>query len=212
MRERDQGAVASPIETDNVRTLTDGVNNPGLSSYADTDPLRLIPLYRDFSSVSVEDDGTPKNEVTFPVLLGLILATGRYEDSIIWLPHGRAFRIHDREKFRAEVLLHFFSTSSFDCFMARAREYGFQQIEGVDITLYHEVRIIFCVKASRQCFPNKFDTFINHISRMSSSSVPTDVHSISSLALLQDGAERDGWYRRRRSLAPVAQLPHGDHM
>jgi len=140
---RVQDAVAPSIGADNELTLTDDVNNLMLSPYADTDPLLAIPLYKDLSAVSIEDIEVPKSKENFPfpVLLGLILATGRYKDSIIWLPHGRAFRIHDREKFLAEVLPQFFSTSSFGRFMAWARAYGFQQMEAVNITLYHEMFI-----------------------------------------------------------------------
>lgn len=92
--------------------------------------------YTDYASSSIKDDnpaaegGIPRddresfwsNDSNFPFQLHYILHELEKEgkaDIISWLPHGRGFRVHDKERFVTEVLATWFRQHKFTSFQVR---------------------------------------------------------------------------------------------
>lgn len=70
----------------------------------------------------------------FPSLLHTVLEEAEekgYDDVCGWLPHGRGFRIHSKQRFISEVLdRHFRNQSHFTSFQRQLNLYGIRKIEG----------------------------------------------------------------------------------
>ena len=107
-----EGSAHSSIELiqlskENI-TSTEFDNENDLSPYLGAEyQLSEVRSYRDLSSITFCDVAhiatDSQNQLNFPVLLHHILSSRKYDSSIMWLPHGRAFVITDREKFFSEV-------------------------------------------------------------------------------------------------------------
>jgi hypothetical protein len=89
----------------------------------------------------------PGAQNSFPVLLHYLLSKQMFNDSIMWLPHGRAFVISDRVKFCDNVCPLIFHTNRYEVFIESIKKYGFQQVRLNNghlteplAALYHEVR------------------------------------------------------------------------
>jgi hypothetical protein len=110
-----------------------------------------VPFYRDMSRVSCNDMAIivtdPGAQNSFPVLLHHLLSKQMFNDSIMWLPHGRAFVISDRGKFCDNVCPLIFHTNRYEIFIESIKKYGFQQVQLDNghlteplAAFYHEVR------------------------------------------------------------------------
>lgn len=80
-------------------------------------------------------------KLNFPTKLHLILSNPEYDDIICWLPHGRAWRVQQQDRFEAEVLPKFFHHSKFTSFSRQVTGWGFTRIaSGRDFgAYYHEL-------------------------------------------------------------------------
>ena len=96
--------------------------------------------YRDLSMLTDEEavahikykTMVGRNKALFPVKLHKVIQnTERYGFSTIisWLPHGRAFKIHDDDAFLEKVMPHFFFQSRMSSFTAQLKMYGFHRIK-----------------------------------------------------------------------------------
>jgi HSF-type DNA-binding len=68
---------------------------------------------------------------TFPLKLQRILdklETENSVDIISWLPHGRAFRLHDVSRFVTELMPQFFNQTKYSSFQRQLHMYNFQRI------------------------------------------------------------------------------------
>jgi len=110
-----------------------------------------VPFYRDMSRVSCNDMAIivtdPGAQNSFPALLHYLLSKQMSNDSIMWLPHGRAFVIIDRVKFCDNICPVIFHTNRYEVFIESIKKYGFQQVrlDNGHLTeplaaFYHEVR------------------------------------------------------------------------
>lgn len=98
--------------------------------------MLIMTEYTDYASSSIKDDnpaaegGIPRddresfwsNDSNFPFQLHYILHELEKEgkaDIISWLPHGRGFRVHDKERFVTEVLATWFRQHKFTSFQVR---------------------------------------------------------------------------------------------
>jgi hypothetical protein len=109
--------------------------------------------YPDFSLVTDEEamkyiteQGKGKRKKssaeTFPKKLHKIVERSEidgYSDIINWLPHGRAFMIHDAKKFNSDILSKYFYLSQFASFKRQLKIYGFRKItlDGHDKGAYY---------------------------------------------------------------------------
>lgn len=91
----------------------------------------ILTSYRDMSRVSCNDLAIcvidPAAKHRFPVLLHHLLFRSDFDDSIEWLPHGRAFVITDRSRFCANVCPLIVNSDRYEVFIENIEEYGFQQ-------------------------------------------------------------------------------------
>eukprot|EP00563_Minutocellus_polymorphus_P003415 CAMPEP_0181040000 /NCGR_PEP_ID=MMETSP1070-20121207/10801_1 /TAXON_ID=265543 /ORGANISM="Minutocellus polymorphus, Strain NH13" /LENGTH=450 /DNA_ID=CAMNT_0023117953 /DNA_START=248 /DNA_END=1600 /DNA_ORIENTATION=- len=106
--------------------------------------------YTDFSNLKPEDmRGASKKvsglrgrrEPSFVVKLHSILTNPAFEDIISWLPHGRAWRVHQRGAFEEHVMRLYFRHGKHSSFMRQVNGWGFQRIfQGPDYGgYYHEL-------------------------------------------------------------------------
>lgn len=104
------------------------------------------PTYIDFSTVKTEDvyplfGGTnASKDITFALRLHHILSNPDLEHIISWLPHGRAWRIHQKQIFEREVIPTYFHHCRFTSFMRQVSGWGFRRVtSGNDSNAYfHE--------------------------------------------------------------------------
>ena len=141
----DTTVICNSIDEDDTLSLYLGVENTSNLSNSE------FPSYREMSSVSCNDIAVlvidPSAQNNFPVLLHHLLSESKHNDSIMWLPHGRAFVIIDKDNFCASACPLITDTNSYDVFIECIERYGFQQVQlhnGHDTeplaTFYHEVR------------------------------------------------------------------------
>lgn len=75
----------------------------------------------------------------FPIKLHHCLAETKkegLEHIVSWMPHGRAFKVHDKDAFVKSILPCFFSQSSYESFQRQLNLYNFTRITGGKAT-YH---------------------------------------------------------------------------
>jgi len=110
-------------------------------------------IYRDFSQQPDEDVLSSLNislrqkpvTETFPIKLHKILERSDidgYSDVVSWLPHGRAFKIHNAKAFVSQVMPHYFYISKITSFVRQLSIYGFRKVsrKGIDKgAYYHEL-------------------------------------------------------------------------
>lgn len=73
------------------------------------------------------------NNAAFPIKLHLCLTEIKkagLEHIVSWMPHGRAFKVHDKDAFVKSVLPRFFSQSSYESFQRQLNLYDFTRITG----------------------------------------------------------------------------------
>lgn len=98
--------------------------------------------YRDFSRY-VEDGGElikhKKSGNNFPARLHQILSDPAHAGAITWMPHGRAWRIVDKEKLVAEVIPSFYVCKKYESFTRQLNGWGFKRLHqhGPDFGCYY---------------------------------------------------------------------------
>jgi hypothetical protein len=124
----------SPIvSTVSLPHKEDVVNSINMATPAFSDPASSCdPLF----------GNAPGQQVSFPLKLQRILDKLEAEgntDVISWLPHGRAFIVHDSHRFVSELMPHWFNQSKYSSFQRQLHMYNFQRITapGRDKGAYH---------------------------------------------------------------------------
>jgi len=76
----------------------------------------------------------------FPQRLMELLNEPSNHDAIIWLPHGKAFQIIDRQKFSSKVLPKYFRKTKYASFTRKLNRWNFSRVaQGPDLgAYYHE--------------------------------------------------------------------------
>lgn len=84
---------------------------------------------------------TNLDALSFPRKLHIILSTPEYQDIICWLPHGRAWRIQQRERLVSDILPKFFQHQKYSSFSRQVYGWGFHRItSGADYnSFFHEL-------------------------------------------------------------------------
>lgn len=87
------------------------------------------------SDCSQASNGDTKNRIginpTFPALLHSILEHAEdegYSEVVSWQPHGRAFLVHDQERFVKEIMTSHFRQTRFSSFQRQLSLYGFLRL------------------------------------------------------------------------------------
>lgn len=68
-----------------------------------------------------------EKEATFPVKLHQILSNADYADVVVWLPHGRSWKVLDRPAFEARVLPLYFRHGRYASFARQVSAWGFRR-------------------------------------------------------------------------------------
>lgn len=106
--------------------------------------------YHDYSHITPEDENffgsslkEPHNgaSIAFPVVLHRLLADATeegFEHIISWQPHGRAFIVHDHERFVDQVMARYTRMSLYSSFQRQLSLYGFLRLtKGPDSGAYY---------------------------------------------------------------------------
>ncbi|CAJ1970468.1 unnamed protein product [Cylindrotheca closterium] len=93
------------------------------------------------ASLSNESGSSSSTAHNFPFKLHQILSTPEFNDIICWLPHGRAWRVQQQDRFESEVLPKFFQHNKYSSFYRQVYGWGFHRIlSGPDFnSFYHEL-------------------------------------------------------------------------
>ena len=84
-------------------------------------------------TATTSTSSSSKVMTTFPYKLYETLHDKRSESSIKWLPHGRAFCIHNKEVFTTHVMPRYFKATKMRSFQRQLNLWGFKRIvSGVD--------------------------------------------------------------------------------
>jgi len=97
------------------------------------------PAYNNCAAYSTIDSesGNQGQARTFPLRLHKILSNPEYQDCIVWLPHGRAWRIVNKTQFEKKVIPHHFRHARYASFMRQVNGWGFNRVtEGPDHNSY----------------------------------------------------------------------------
>ena len=84
-----------------------------------------------------------RKEPTFPMKLHQMLSDPDAEGVIVWLPHGRAWKLVKADQFERVLLPRYFDHGNISSFMRQVNGWDFRRVvKGVDEqSYYHEVRI-----------------------------------------------------------------------
>ena len=103
---------------------------------------QVSTAYRNYSHMALEKQGPSTS--SFPSKLHRILSSPVFTSIIVWMPHGRSWRLLKPKIFEEEVIPLFFRHSSLSSFMRQVSGWGFRRVnKGTDTgSFYHEV-IVF---------------------------------------------------------------------
>lgn len=124
-----------------------------------TSGMKVDHTYRDYSHVTAgtpieeikyEDNtagatmpgGTRGTDSNFPAKLHHILSQPGLAHIITWLPHGRSWRLVDRQAFLSQIMPNYFSHSNYASFARQVNGWGFKRLsrKGTDYgSYYHEL-------------------------------------------------------------------------
>ncbi len=118
-----------------------------MSTYYDNDdefsrPRYTDHTYREFSTY-IERGGKidkhKKSDRNFPALLHIMLSDEQYSHIISWMPHGRAWKIIDKELLMEEAAPKFFGQSKYASFARQLSGWGFKRLHkaGPDFGCYY---------------------------------------------------------------------------
>jgi len=123
----------------------DGSNPCAVGESSVVDPGDIFYSYRDFATVPVEksnDDDTPNSLAAqkCPAKLATMLQDADLRHCLTWLPHGRSWKVTNRELFSEHGLPRYFGHKNFASFVRIINAWGFRRItKGADRdSYYHE--------------------------------------------------------------------------
>jgi len=98
--------------------------------------------YRDFSRYLLEGGDVvkhKKSDANFPAKLHQLLSKPQFSHIIAWMPHGRAWKILDKELLMSEAVPLYFTQSKFQSFTRQLSCWGFKRLHklGPDFGCYY---------------------------------------------------------------------------
>ena len=102
-------------------------------------PRRIDHTYRDYSNFPTADLPVLKAPTNFPSKLHHILSDPEYQHAISWMPHGRAWKIHNKDLLVSEVVPKYFIQSKYQSFARQLNGWGFKRLQqaGNDFNAYY---------------------------------------------------------------------------
>jgi len=102
-------------------------------------PRRIDHTYRDYSDFPTADLPVLKAPTNFPSKLHHILSDPEYQHVISWMPHGRAWKIHNKDLLVSEVVPKYFVQSKYQSFARQLNGWGFKRLQqaGNDFNAYY---------------------------------------------------------------------------
>ncbi|KAL3794218.1 hypothetical protein ACHAWO_006462 [Cyclotella atomus] len=97
--------------------------------------------YSDYSTYELSISEKRKGRVTFPMKLHAIISNPEYQHIICWMPHGRSWKIIDKDKLASVVCYENFNHDSFGSFTRSVNGWGFKRMVGPgpdQRSYYHE--------------------------------------------------------------------------
>jgi hypothetical protein len=82
--------------------------------------------YSDYSTYELSISEKRKGRVTFPMKLHAIISNPEYQHIICWMPHGRSWKIIDKDKLASVVCYENFNHDSFGSFTRSVNGWGFK--------------------------------------------------------------------------------------
>ncbi|KAL7486554.1 hypothetical protein ACHAW6_012161 [Cyclotella cf. meneghiniana] len=92
-------------------------------------------------SGSPEDLGRTWSETIFPMKLYDILCNPEFHHAVSWMPHGRSWKVLNKEFFMEEICPQYFAQTRYESFIRQVNGWGFKRMrrEGPDrSSYYHE--------------------------------------------------------------------------
>mmetsp|Transcript_2736 Transcript_2736/g.4036 ORF Transcript_2736/g.4036 Transcript_2736/m.4036 type:complete len:502 (+) Transcript_2736:45-1550(+) len=119
-----------------------GLNVAAMQNSHDSLPRYADHTYRDFSTYIKEGNRIEKHKKSdrnFPARLHVILSNEQYSHIISWMPHGRAWKVKNKELLVEEVIPKFFGQSKFASFARQLSGWGFKRLHqtGADFGCYY---------------------------------------------------------------------------
>lgn len=90
------------------------------------------------------------SETIFPMKLYEILANPDFREAISWMPHGRSWKVLQKDKFMAHICPQYFAQTRYESFVRQVNGWGFKRMrrEGPDRgSYYHDHFIMGCPHA-----------------------------------------------------------------
>lgn len=120
-------------------TITGSKDNNPRQALPSDGLLQLAP-----SSASMEDGKLveirkPVTETNFPMKLYDMLSNPDNHHAIAWMPHGRAWKVRQKDVFMRTICPQYFAQTKFESFIRQANGWGFRRIrkEGPDRNAYY---------------------------------------------------------------------------
>lgn len=112
-------------------------------------------VYHDYSTATLSHDLTsggrssPTSSLRvqkLPAKLNAMLSNPEFTHIISWMPHGRAWKVHDSHFFLEKVIPRFFEYNNYNSFIRLVNAWGFRRVlKGPDRnSYYHEVSSSCC--------------------------------------------------------------------
>jgi len=103
--------------------------------------------YIDYSQEPDKDSLTPLTPPgrvpNFPSKMHAMLGREDLKSMISWVPHGRAFKVHDSKEFEKKILPIYFEHAKYSSFIRQANGWGFRRITtGKDRNAYYHPRFL----------------------------------------------------------------------
>jgi len=103
-------------------------------------PRRIDHTYRDYSKFPLSELPARKKAPTnFPSKLHHILSTHAFSHIVSWMPHGRAWKIHNKELLVHQVISKYFDQSKYESFTRQLNGWGYKRLHqsGNDFNAYY---------------------------------------------------------------------------
>ena len=130
-----------PAATMKINNMMAGVSSPPLAHMPPINPYNCggqLPTPHQLSPTTLH--GSTKS---FPETLYKIIASEEYTHIISWLPHGRGFTIHDKQRFSDIILPRYFDGAKFTSFTRRLKRWNFVRVpRGPEMGAYYNPNFI----------------------------------------------------------------------